>query len=145
DRRAAPRRRRGPRDPPPPSPTLRPASAARGTGADRSAGPGGHRPGASVSPPEEGPKDRPRFPSPEWAQAFRDALNANARYREVAAAWEGDFLLVAAPGPGGGAVHVDLFRGECRSARFLPDPSGVISEYTITGRPEDWRRLLSGE
>jgi putative sterol carrier protein len=89
-----------------------------------------------------------RFPSAEWADQFRTALNANADYAEAARAWEGDimFLVVAdAVSPKGAGVHLDLFHGTCRSATFSEDPANVSSEFTYSGRREDWARLLKGE
>ncbi len=38
-----------------------------------------------------------RFPSDEWIKAFKDELNKNKTYEEVAKIWEGDFLFVVTP------------------------------------------------
>lgn len=90
----------------------------------------------------------PVFPSAAWAEALREALNANPIYAEAAAAWEGDFLLVMTPEPehpGGLGVHLDLFRGQCRSARFVEPPTAVTSEFTVEGSRATWERLFRGE
>ena len=89
-----------------------------------------------------------RFPSAEWAQLFQTALNANPQYADAAKAWEGDILLLVAPdpiAPKGAGIHLDLFHGTCRSARYTDDPTSVSSEFTYTGKREDWARLLHGE
>jgi len=87
-----------------------------------------------------------RFPSQEWADAFERALNASEGYREAARAWEGDLLLrmivPSAPPPG---VLLDLFHGECRSARYAADTSAVESEFVYEGSAENWGRMLRGE
>jgi putative sterol carrier protein len=88
-----------------------------------------------------------QFPSSEWAEAFREALNANAEYREAAAAWEGDILFrVAASAPGSPApgIHLDLAHGECSAATFHPDSMSVASEFVYEGTAENWQRLLRG-
>jgi len=89
-----------------------------------------------------------KFPSQEWALAFRDAINGNAAYREAARAWEGDILfLVRSPDPSGAApgVHLALAHGECSEASFHADAREVASEFVYEGSPENWQRLLSGQ
>ncbi|HTT26487.1 MAG TPA: SCP2 sterol-binding domain-containing protein [Thermoplasmata archaeon] len=90
----------------------------------------------------------PAFPSDAWAQAFREALNANPQYAEAAKAWEGDFLLTVLPEPAhprGLAVHLELAHGRCSAAQFVPDPSSVKSEFVVEGTRASWERLLGGE
>jgi putative sterol carrier protein len=89
-----------------------------------------------------------RFPSAEWADAYRAALNAEPEYAEAARAWEGDILLLVRPdaaAPQGEGVHLDLFHGTCRSATFVDDPRPVASEYVYEGNRSDWARLLHHE
>ncbi|MGP8077676.1 MAG: SCP2 sterol-binding domain-containing protein [Thermoplasmata archaeon] len=89
-----------------------------------------------------------RFPSDEWAEAFRVALNSSAEYREAAAAWEGEILLrvlppgTDAPAPG---IHLALAHGECTRASYHADARSVASEFVYEGSSENWRRLLRGE
>lgn len=89
-----------------------------------------------------------KFPSAEWAAAYRAALNANPAYREAAAAWVGDILLLVkpadpnSPAPG---VHLALAHGECSSATYLEDARAVASEFVYEGSSENWGRLLRRE
>ncbi len=90
-----------------------------------------------------------RFPSAEWAKAFRQALAQRPEYKEAAHAWEGDLLLrvlppAGAPGPAPG-VLLDLWHGECRAASFLEDSSSTVSEFVYEGTRENWARVLRGE
>ena len=88
------------------------------------------------------------FPSAEWAAAYQKAINENAAYREAAAAWVGDILLlvrlpnanVAWPG-----VHLDLANGSCQSATYHADARHVASEFVYEGTPENWQRLMRHE
>ena len=89
-----------------------------------------------------------KFPSAEWASAFRAALNSSEGYRQAAQAWEGDLLLRVLPTGGAGpapGVLLDLFHGECRGATFLEDSAHVESEFVYEGPRENWGRLLTGE
>jgi putative sterol carrier protein len=89
-----------------------------------------------------------KFPSAEWADAFRAALNASAEYRDAAAAWEGEILFRIAPSgedaPAPG-IHLALAHGECTSATFHADARELPSEFVYEGSRENWRRLLKGE
>jgi putative sterol carrier protein len=90
----------------------------------------------------------PRFPSGEWAEQFRTALNANAAYAEAAKSWEGDLLFLVtadALAPRGAGIHLDLEHGSCRSATYTDDPVSISSEFVFEGRREDWTRLLRRE
>ena len=90
----------------------------------------------------------PKFPSPEWAEAYAKEINASPAYAEAARAWEGDFLFLIRPddrAPHGEGIHLDLANGVCRGARYVDDPSTVHPEFTYEGRREDWERLLRRE
>ncbi len=85
-----------------------------------------------------------RFPSAEWADAYRAQLGDNAAYREAARAWEGDILLrvTGTPAPG---ILLRLSHGECTAAEFYPDSGPVGSEFVYEGPIEQWRRLIRRE
>jgi putative sterol carrier protein len=89
-----------------------------------------------------------RFPSTEWAESFRSALELNAEYRDAAAAWEGEILfrvsppVVDAPAPG---ILLALAHGHCTAATFHADSRAVLSEFVYEGSRENWQRLLRGE
>jgi len=89
-----------------------------------------------------------RFPSPEWADAFRAALNESPAFREAAQAWEADILFLVrtagseAPAPG---IRLQLAHGACRTAEFQPDGRTVAAEFVFEGTPENWTKLLRRE
>jgi putative sterol carrier protein len=88
------------------------------------------------------------FPSAEWAEAFRTALNANVAYAEAAQAWEGDILLLVLPDAGhpkGEGVYLDLAHGRCRAAQYVPDASNLPTEFVYQGPRSSWARLAKGE
>ncbi|MCI4350834.1 MAG: SCP2 sterol-binding domain-containing protein [Thermoplasmata archaeon] len=89
-----------------------------------------------------------KFLSQAWADAFKDALNANAAYREAGAAWQGEILLLVTPDPAapkGEGIFLDLAAGSCRDAQYVPEAAERPCEFVYQGRREDWARLLRRE
>ncbi len=89
-----------------------------------------------------------RFPSAEWASAYREALNAEPEYADAARAWEGDILLLVRPddtAPNGEGIHLDHYHGSCRAATFVADPRAVPSEFVYEGSRADWGRMIRRE
>lgn len=89
-----------------------------------------------------------KFPSEEWANAFRSALNANPRYVEAARQWEGDVLLRVVPSVPGSpkpGIQLALAHGQCGGATFLPDSGSVSSEFIFEATEENWRKILRHE
>lgn len=80
-----------------------------------------------------------------WAEAWAAELNASAAYREAAERWEGAVALVLDdPDPEAGrAVVLDLWHGECRSARTAePEAAREGAAYVFQGGREAWRHIL---
>jgi putative sterol carrier protein len=89
-----------------------------------------------------------RFPSPEWAEQLRVALNDSAGFQAAATAWEAHLLfLVRTPGSDDPApgVRLQLSQGVCLGAEFLADARRIAAEFVFEGTPENWRRLLRRE
>ena len=91
-----------------------------------------------------------RFFSPEWVNAFRDAINANPDYRNAAAEWtHGVVALVTKalpPGlPADTGMWLDLDRGVCREARIVSAEEAGKAPFCITGDYARWKQVLRGE
>lgn len=88
------------------------------------------------------------FPSADWATLFQKALNENSTYAQAAAAWEGDLMFEVLPdaqatkGPG---IYLDLYHGQCRESRFVPDPTMVNPEFVFRATRDNWQRLMRHE
>ena len=83
-----------------------------------------------------------------WAEAWREALNANETYRRAAAAWEGAVALVMHPDASSGvrerrAVYLEPFRGGCRAARVASEADLAAAEYVFEAEAGVWRDLLT--
>jgi putative sterol carrier protein len=86
-----------------------------------------------------------KFPSPEWAELIRAAVNERKDYAEAARGWEGDVLLRVLPqDPAAVAagIHLDLAQGACRGATYVADARGEESEFAFEASAHDWQRVL---
>src|SRR5258708_11110290 len=88
------------------------------------------------------------FPSDEWAQAFKPAINASAAYRAAAATWSfGPVALVAKADPAIGlpediGIWLELDRGECRDVRMVDRAEAEKAPFCITGEYARWKAVI---
>ncbi|NOX60598.1 MAG: hypothetical protein GXP42_01415 [Chloroflexi bacterium] len=85
------------------------------------------------------------FPSPEWVEAFKDALNASEPYKKSAAKWEGDFYFIVSPGKGleqPVKFYLDLWHGECREAYVVEGDDDKNPEFVIEGTIDVYRQIF---
>lgn len=85
----------------------------------------------------------------DWADAFREAINADAAYRQAARNWPWPVALVVAARPELGipadtAVEVDLDRGHCTASRVVPAGQST-APFALRGEYEAWKRIVRGE
>lgn len=91
-----------------------------------------------------------RFPSPEWTQAFKDAVNANAAYAEHGKGWtHGKVAYVIKADARLGLEHdmamvLDLHGGKCRGAEYVDGVTAQAADFVITADYPKWREVLSG-
>lgn len=85
--------------------------------------------------------------SPAWASAFRDAVNADAVYRDAGAGWTNAVALVVSdtgePGTNGVAVEVDLRAGTCLTAAAIA-PDTVRAPFVLSADADTWKEILDG-
>lgn len=93
-----------------------------------------------------------RFPSAEWTNALRVALNNSRAYREVGKAWTfGSVAMIVQRDPENGleedaGMILDVHRGECRGARFVEGESDPQdAEFVIVGCYARWRDVIEGK
>jgi len=96
-----------------------------------------------------------KFGTPEWAEAYKKAVNENENYRDAAGpegfppvGWEGDFIFVVEPA--GNLDHelrmfVGLYHGECTDVRVLKEGEEVDAEYEWAGSYDAWLQVLKKE
>lgn len=89
------------------------------------------------------------FPSPEWLDAFRDAINANTELREAARTWEGDITLVVYAEPDKGVpfdswAWFDLQREDAIDAKVVGPEEGSRAAFVIAATYSVWKDVLQG-
>ena len=93
-----------------------------------------------------------KFPSPEWASAYKDAINQNAAYREAAKDWvHGAVAMVVKADPSIGLEHdqgfvLALHQGVCNAAEYVEglDKAGV-APFVIVGDYARWKQVVRAE
>jgi len=89
-----------------------------------------------------------KFPSEEWINLFKDAVNKNEAYADAAKDWEGDFLFIATPDDKLDAetvFWVDLWHGKCREVGVVPSRDAKKTEFIYEGKYGNWVKLINGE
>jgi len=92
------------------------------------------------------------FPSTEWAQAYKDAINANADYKKAGKDWtHGVVAMVvkAEPSlnlPEDTAMWLDVHQGECRECRILPaSEANEKAPFVILASYAQWKQVIKKE
>lgn len=86
------------------------------------------------------------FPSDDWVNQFKEALNSNTVYAEVAKDWEGDFLFIVTPDEGlkeEVILYIDLWHGKCRKA-FITDRNQRAA-FVFKGPYSNWKKVIKKE
>ncbi len=83
--------------------------------------------------------------SPEWAAAFKDAINADATYSALAKNWTWPVALVLDATPTYGfphavAVQLTLDRGVCTAAVIMP-PHTVDATFVLRADYNTWKEV----
>jgi putative sterol carrier protein len=87
-----------------------------------------------------------RFPSDEWIKRFKEELNKNKTYEEVAKTWEGDFLFVVTPDAElkkETVFYVDLWHGKCRDAYLVKGKKKAA--FVFKGPYSNWKKVINKE
>lgn len=85
---------------------------------------------------------------PEWAGAYREALQKSEAYRKAASTWEWPLVLKVAADPAAGlpeekAVYLDLWHGDCRDARVATEADLQEAPYVVSADMYTWRQVMA--
>ena len=89
-----------------------------------------------------------QFPSDEWVEIFKEKLNTDTQYAEIAKNWEGDVSLTVEPGESLEkqiVVYLDLWHGKCREAYIAENGLEQEAAFMLKGVYENYRLILKGE
>lgn len=87
------------------------------------------------------------FPSNEWTLAFKDKLNGNPTYADVAKNWEGD-MIFQVEWPDGrppALLYMDLWHGQCRDAFEVTPDKTVTPAFRLTASLSNFIKVIKGE
>ena len=90
------------------------------------------------------------WPSEEWMQEYKDAINASPEYRDAAPDWEGALAYVFDAEPDKGLLeevcgYFDLWHGECRDARQVPVADAADAKFVIRAPYSVWKKVMKKE
>jgi putative sterol carrier protein len=91
------------------------------------------------------------FPSPEWAAAYKDALNTSAAYAEAGKDWtHGVVAMVVKADPALGlpedmALWLDVHGGKCRETKLIPAAEAQAAPFVIEGVYARWKAVIKKE
>ena len=92
------------------------------------------------------------FPSTEWAQAYKDAINANAEYKKAGKDWtHGVVAMVVRAEPSLGipedlAMWLDVHGGECRECRLMPARDAEEkAPFVVVASYAQWKQVIKKE
>jgi putative sterol carrier protein len=91
------------------------------------------------------------FPSPEWAAAYKDAINANPAYKTAGKDWtHGPVAMVVKADPAlrideDTALWLDVHQGECRDCRLMSAKEAEAAPFVIVATYALWKLVLKRE
>ena len=87
------------------------------------------------------------FPSNDWTQAFKEKLNGNPTYAEVAKNWEGDmiFQIEWPDGRSPSLLYMDLWHGQCRDAFEMTPEKTINAAFRLTAPVANFVKVITGE
>jgi hypothetical protein len=92
------------------------------------------------------------YPSQEWCDKWKDALNNDAVVAETGKNWgadfKGSFLFEITPGSGMDKTHyvfLDAKEGKCLESRMMDSPGNLDPGFSVTGSYGDFKLVVKGE
>ncbi len=88
--------------------------------------------------------------APEWVAEFEKLIQEDDDYKQVAKNWEGTVVIHILASEAIGLdrdiyMYLDLWHGDCRSARLVPQDVGENADFVLTGEYERWQMVLRKE
>jgi putative sterol carrier protein len=92
------------------------------------------------------------FPSPEWVNAYKDAINANPEYAKAGKDWtHGVVAMVVKAEPSIGiaedmAMWLDVHEGKCRDCKLLPAKDAeTAAPFVVVASYAQWKQVIKKE
>jgi len=92
------------------------------------------------------------YPSNEWCEEWKKAINNNEKCAEKGKNWgvgfNGNWVFELTPGGGLDKttyVYLEAKEGKCTAARLIDDPSTVDAGFHVRGSYEEYKKVVKGE
>ena len=92
------------------------------------------------------------YPSQEWCDEWKNALNNDPAIEKTGKKWgvdfNGNFLFKVQPGDGLDEiayVYLETAAGKCSESRMLKDPSEANLGFDVTGSYADFKAVVKGD
>ena len=91
------------------------------------------------------------FPSPEWASAYKDAINSNEAYKTAGKDWTHGvvaMIVKADPAlriPEDVGLWLDVHQGACRECRLIPAAEAQAAGFVIVADYARWKSVIKKE
>ena len=91
------------------------------------------------------------FPSQEWANAYKDAINANPKYKTAGKDWtHGVVAMVVKADPGlripeDTALWLDIDQGVCKDCRLMTAREAEAAPFIIVADYARWKTVIKRE
>ena len=91
------------------------------------------------------------FPSPEWASAYKDAINGNPAYKLAGKDWTHGvvaMIVKADPAldlPEGVGLWLDVNQGECRGCKLVTAIEAQSAPFVILADYPRWKQVIKRE
>ena len=89
-----------------------------------------------------------RFPSAEWCVAYKDAINANANYKQAGKDWtHGPVVMIVTAEPAIGvpedmSMWLDLHQGTCRDCRLVTREEADKASFVLVASYARWKEVI---
>ena len=91
------------------------------------------------------------FPSAEWAAAYKDAINANPKYKEAGKDWtHGAVAMIVKADPALGIAEdqgmwLDIDSGVCNDCRMVSAKEASTAPFVIVADYARWKSVIKKE
>lgn len=88
------------------------------------------------------------FPSTLWLEKFKEKLNSDTRYAQIAKSWEGDLYFHIEPGGNleqTVVMYIDLWHGQCRTIELVQNQASHTPAFVLKANYTVFAKVLKGE
>ena len=91
------------------------------------------------------------FPSPEWAAAYKDAINANPKYKDAGKDWTHGVVAMVVKADSKLGIEkdtglwLDVDRGHCKECKIVSWDEAQAAPFVIVADYAKWKSVIKKE